>query len=244
MADQQRNPEHPPLVDLRPNLVPDRDIPPNYHRLLSRVPAAAGFLHSRCFTNALRAVISEQQIKEKFDVTFDQAMEEFRRLITIKTFVGEVDAEHIGPSLLMERMWQAAILDTRFYASLEMATGCMLHHQTPNVEAVEWTTRLMKMTKIYVDNFGSMPLGVSPVFASCVPQAPDDCKRIFVWFQDENSSLALKVAPNSPRTLMELVAAEKHHSWVFFSQGRYLDDSKTIESLGIDNFATIQAYVI
>jgi hypothetical protein len=52
-----------------------------------------------------------------------------RRLLVVKTFMEDHDAEKISPSPIMDAMWHAATLDSRLYADLQKALGCVLHHR-------------------------------------------------------------------------------------------------------------------
>ena len=55
--------------------------------------------------------------------TVDQALQEFHRLMELKVFVSDIDATKLSPTPLMDFMWHAAILDTKFYRELQQKLG-------------------------------------------------------------------------------------------------------------------------
>lgn len=58
-------------------------------------------------------------------------------------------------------MWHAAILDTRFYASLQSALGVMLHHNPAGADEEQTQQRekrLMTMKALYKSFFNDEPL--------------------------------------------------------------------------------------
>ncbi len=55
---------------------------------------------------------------------------EFVRFIALKSFVQDIDADKLSPGSVIDPVWHAAILDTRFYENLcNNALGHALHHR-------------------------------------------------------------------------------------------------------------------
>jgi large subunit ribosomal protein L40e len=65
----------------------------------------------------------------EFSCDPERALLEFQRFLELKVFTLDVDGSKLEPTPLMERMWRAAVLDTRFYARLQRRLGMLLHRR-------------------------------------------------------------------------------------------------------------------
>jgi len=147
------------------------------------------FLFGSAFSEALQAPAERAAVL--FQVTEEEAIEEFRRLLAIKTFKVDEDATNISPTPLsmyeqrqvseyvlnlqiVDELWHAAILNTKFYADLQAALGFVLHHRPSGASPEELeprTKRLAIMKAIYNTFFGSDPLQLIPLTMQSHPQS-------------------------------------------------------------------------
>jgi large subunit ribosomal protein L40e len=115
--------------------------------------------------------------------TAQQALLEFTRFIELKVFLGDTDGDKIEPTGLMEQMWRAAILDTRFYDDLQRHIGMRLHHRSPDVvlsqsesEAIE--RHLVYLRLMYSLKYDCKPTEhAAPVAVQPQPPAPQQFPR-------------------------------------------------------------------
>ncbi|KAF4618981.1 hypothetical protein G7Y89_g14866 [Cudoniella acicularis] len=147
-----------------------------YSKLVPRT--SVKYLHSPRFVEVIKKAAIQTRVTIIYNVTIDQAVEEFRRLIALKTFYKDQNAEMLSPTPLMDTLWHAAILDTRFYAELQKALGCVLHHRPEGAsdnEAEARKLRLASMEALYTVYFTSKPSGsevVVPVQKLHQPNTP------------------------------------------------------------------------
>ncbi|KAL2069424.1 hypothetical protein VTL71DRAFT_14103 [Oculimacula yallundae] len=141
--------------------IDSEDSPQIYNSMLSNNPAAVKFLFSASFTAPLGSVLESADLSRKYDLQVSKLVQEFRRLLAIKLFTVDEDATKISPTPLMDEIWHAAILDTRFYADLQAGLGATLHHRPSGAsdeETVSRERRLAVMKGIYRANFSADPL--------------------------------------------------------------------------------------
>jgi hypothetical protein len=88
-------------------------------------------------------------------------MAEFRRFIALKVFVADNDALVLSLTELIDDLWHEVLLDTRFYADLQQALNCVIHHRPSGAGeyAAKWT-RLMAMKSLYAGFFGDKPVEI------------------------------------------------------------------------------------
>jgi hypothetical protein len=101
------------------------------------------------------------QITALHKVIPERAVEEFRRFISLKIFTSDNDARILSPTSTMDTLRHAAILDTYFYAELQDALGCLLHHRPFKISKKEIearATRLRAMKSLYKAFFLEDPL--------------------------------------------------------------------------------------
>lgn len=80
-----------------------------YHQMLPKNPEGVNFLFNSSFADALE--IPAKRLAKEYCITEDEAIEEFRRLVAIKTFTVDQDATKISPTPLSTYMnKRAAIL--------------------------------------------------------------------------------------------------------------------------------------
>jgi hypothetical protein len=91
------------------------------------------------------------------------AMREFVRLMEIKAFLRDTHGLKVSPSRLMDSMWHAAILDTEFYAGLQVKLGMLVHHR-PNgalpAEDALRKRRLVNLIHVYGMRYEAVPFGL------------------------------------------------------------------------------------
>lgn len=92
----------------------------------------------------------------------------------------------------VEQLWQAAVLDTRYYADLQAALGLTLHHPGAPATAEELSNREAHMLARYYQFFCSYPI---TRFALSQPtSSPDEYFQIFM--EDRTGGrVALLVSP-------------------------------------------------
>lgn len=76
-----------------------------YQHMLPKSPAGRAFLFSPRFSEALQ--MPAERVAIKYQVTKAKAIEEFRRLIAIKTFTVDADATKISPTPLSTQTFHA-----------------------------------------------------------------------------------------------------------------------------------------
>ncbi|KAF9741386.1 hypothetical protein PMIN01_00925 [Paraphaeosphaeria minitans] len=121
--------------------------------------AAVNFLFSNAFSDALNTEAS--MLAQASLISAECAIEEFRRLLVIKVFVVDTEGTKISPTPTMDSLWHTAILDTKFYASLQSALGLTIHHDPSGLggsQAEQRENGLTTMTAIYKSFFGTEPL--------------------------------------------------------------------------------------
>jgi hypothetical protein len=74
-----------------PSLADLRSVHPVYQKLLPQAPNGVAFLFSDRFTNTLKGIASKAS--DDYSVTAECALEEFRRLLAIKAFMSDHEAE-------------------------------------------------------------------------------------------------------------------------------------------------------
>ncbi|KAG4441343.1 hypothetical protein IFR05_003157 [Cadophora sp. M221] len=116
------------------------DLTKTYLRLLPNT-AALEFLRSSTFSETLQTI--GLAVASSNGCTIDECIEEFRRFIAIKAFTSDEIATKISPTPLMDEIWHAAILDTRFYVKLQEALGITIHYQPGG--ATEWENKQMRL---------------------------------------------------------------------------------------------------
>jgi hypothetical protein len=115
-----------------------------------------------------------------FGTTAGVAMREFERFVELKVFLRDTDAVKISPTPLMDAMWHAAILDTVFYAGLQVKLGMMIHHRPSGAhpeEAEARKKRLINLGNVYSVRYDSEPFGLAkevpaPAAVPAVPAVP------------------------------------------------------------------------
>ncbi|CAI6334821.1 unnamed protein product [Periconia digitata] len=136
-----------------------------YHQHLSA--EAVAFLFSEVFSDAVKS--AALNAARMFAVSESAVIEEFRRLLVIKVFVTDVDGSKISPTPLMDQLWHAAILDTKFYAQLQSVFGVMLHHN-PSGAAEEQTSqrqkRLETMQVLYKNFFNDEAIDLTRLYCT------------------------------------------------------------------------------
>jgi hypothetical protein len=85
-------------------------------------------------------------------------MSEFVRFLELKKLTRDTDADKISPTPLMDVIWHAVVLDTRFYASLQQHLGLILHHRPEGALEPQQAARFETMRALYRDRFGTEPL--------------------------------------------------------------------------------------
>ncbi|CZT51821.1 uncharacterized protein RSE6_13024 [Rhynchosporium secalis] len=106
-----------------------------------------------------------------FRISKEQALEEFRRFVAIKTFAINIMAKEIGPTLLMEHIWRIAVYDPIFYTDLQNALEItMPYRPKETVAEAEREKRLETMVDVYKQWFGAPPhdLPISPILRPSV----------------------------------------------------------------------------
>ncbi|XMA18121.1 hypothetical protein WAI453_010912 [Rhynchosporium graminicola] len=106
-----------------------------------------------------------------FRISKEQALEEFRRFVAIKTFAINIMAKEIGPTLLMEHIWRIAVYDPIFYTDLQNALEItMPYRPKETVAEAECEKRLKTMVGVYEQWFGAPPhdLPISPILRPSV----------------------------------------------------------------------------
>src|SRR5258708_32636363 len=58
----------------------------------------------------------------------DEILEEFRRFIALKFCCKDTDATIISPTPIMDLIWHAAILNTKYYEQLQAEYRMIIHH--------------------------------------------------------------------------------------------------------------------
>ncbi|KAL5385215.1 hypothetical protein PMIN02_008943 [Paraphaeosphaeria minitans] len=150
--------------------IADNGIPgahPAYKDMLSR--DAIVFIFSEAFHDALRDKAND--CPRKHGVSAAKAIEEFRRLIAIKTWAVDIDATKISPTPIMDHLWHAAVLDTEFYAQLQSALGVKLRHNPKGAsdrDSNNRQKRLTRMTALYKSFFAKEPLVSNPLYVAPV----------------------------------------------------------------------------
>ncbi|RDW60196.1 hypothetical protein BP5796_11802 [Coleophoma crateriformis] len=148
-------------------------IHPVYKTLLAHAPNGINFLFSTQLYDMLKGTASQDHIARIYNVTIERAVEELRRLLAIKTFMRDYDADKISPTPLMDHMWHATILDTRLYSDLQKALECVLHHRPGGAsyaEAEARKLRLKTMKALYTAYFSEIPIGLPT--ATCKSPEP------------------------------------------------------------------------
>ena len=92
-----------PEIDLTKSAAPttiynDRTLLQTYQNMLPKTPEGRTFLFGPRFSEALQ--VPAERVAIRYQVTKAQAIEEFRRLIAIKTFMVDEDATKISPTPL------------------------------------------------------------------------------------------------------------------------------------------------
>ncbi|RDW84380.1 hypothetical protein BP6252_01970 [Coleophoma cylindrospora] len=137
-------------------------IHPVYKTLLAHAPNSIEFLFSTRLYDVLKESASQDRITRTFNVTIERAVEELRRLLAIKTFMRDHDADKTSPTPLMRHMWHTAILDTRLYSDLQKALECVLHNRlgvASDADAEVRKLRLETMKALYTAYFSETPVG-------------------------------------------------------------------------------------
>jgi len=137
------------------------DVLETYKFLLSSNTAGLIFLFSPAYINALKP--TAERLVEEYGFGIEKVIDEFRRLLAIKVFSFDGDATKISPTPLMDELWHAAILDTRFYADLQAVLKVTLHHRPSGgslafEEASARQKRLKTMKAIYKAHFSTDPI--------------------------------------------------------------------------------------
>ncbi|MAD84988.1 MAG: hypothetical protein CL912_18675 [Deltaproteobacteria bacterium] len=159
------------------------DVLETYKFLLSSNTAGLIFLFSPAYINALKP--TAERLVEEYGFGIEKVIDEFRRLLAIKVFSFDGDATKISPTPLskfrrpnnchllfgeheltrrvVDELWHAAILDTRFYADLQAVLKVTLHHRPSGgslafEEASARQKRLKTMKAIYKAHFSTDPI--------------------------------------------------------------------------------------
>ena len=96
----------------------------------------------------------------------DQVLMELPRFLLLKIYFADWECTKISPSPIMNRLWQASILDTRLYQSLLVQLGERIHYSP--VCSLDYGERQKSMLRVacmhesYASLFGGSPLGWSP----------------------------------------------------------------------------------
>jgi len=138
-----------------------------------------------------------------YHCTSKRALIEFIRFLLIKCFTHDESAEKVSPTPLMDQLWHAAILDTRFYRRLQTAIGMQLDHSPSGassdpVESRRREVRRKLMAANYQLLFGGEPLAESE---PGLPAAPGGVAVV-------SSSASLSSAPVFP--VPPAAAAQSH----------------------------------
>jgi len=103
----------------------------------------------------------------EFQTTADNAILEFHRFMELKVFLKDTDAVKISPTPLMDHMWHAAILDTKFYAELQRQLCMAIHHNPQGgKDAKKREERLQNMRVVYRMQYGEDPFEAKPAPAA------------------------------------------------------------------------------
>jgi len=96
----------------------------------------------------------------------DQVLMELPRFLLLKIYFADWECTKISPSPIMNRLWQASILDTRLYQSLLVQLGERIHYgpvcSLDYGERQKCMLRVACMHESYASLFGGSPLGWSP----------------------------------------------------------------------------------
>ncbi|KAK7179656.1 ubiquitin-like protein 1 [Paraphaeosphaeria sporulosa] len=228
----------------------DNDIPgahPAYKDMLS--PDAVVFIFSKSFHDALRE--KANNCPRKHGVSAEKAIEEFRRLIAIKSWTVDVDAAKISPTPIMDDLWHAAVLDTEFYAQLQSALGVKLRHNPKGASEQDFNNRqkrLTRMAALYKTFFGDEePLVSKQSYVASVlpfqqPVGKDMTILIRSLLHVEN---ALKLGVHQDNAMHDINRMiEEREGIPWFRQrliygGRQQPDDRTLKDLNIKHGATI-----
>jgi len=107
----------------------------------------------------------------------DQVLMELPRFLLLKIYFADWECTKISPSPIMNRLWQASILDTRLYQSLLLQLGERIHYSP--VCSIDYGERQRYMLRVdcmresYASLFGDVPLGSLRPLAS----------RLLSWMQ-------------------------------------------------------------
>ncbi|TVY56172.1 hypothetical protein LSUE1_G009540 [Lachnellula suecica] len=125
------------------------DVPLAYRQLLIDVrDEGVAFLFSTHFSEAGALQVPAQRAAAVYKITTQVAIEEFRRLVAIKAHVSDTNANIISPTLLMDDLWHAAVLDTLFYADLQAAPGLTIHHRPSGASEGESELRQVRLDTV------------------------------------------------------------------------------------------------
>ncbi|KUJ11530.1 ubiquitin-domain-containing protein [Mollisia scopiformis] len=239
-------------------------VPPIYRQIVLNKAEAVAFLFGSRFSDALQ--VPAERAAMLYRTTGALAIEEFRRLLAIKMFTVDTDADKISPTPLsqsssedypahfmltcetVDEVWHAAILDTKFYAELQSALGVVLHHRpsgASNEESVSRQQRLTAMRALYRAFFSADPIA-SPPLQLNLPQ-PDmrlqDPIPLVIRDLLDGDTYGIMVERNATidnvkSVLQDLTGMPSDQQRLIFA-GRQLEDGRMLLNYGINHGATL-----
>lgn len=141
-----------------------------YEKLLRKSPSRIRSIKNES-SSRVKAAAERAQAAGLFDVTTDEAVEEYWRLIALKVFTGDFDDTKLGSTLIMDAVWLEIIVDTKAYEALLGKLGCKLHRNPDGGSEgrnSEWEAKMTMMEALYTKFFGGLPLGTQQVSSGSV----------------------------------------------------------------------------
>jgi len=92
----------------------------------------------------------------------DRVLMELPRFLLLKIYFEDWECTKISPSPIMNRLWQASILDTRLYQSLLVQLGERIHYSRESLRYSARSKSMLRedcMRESYASLFGGLPLG-------------------------------------------------------------------------------------
>lgn len=171
-------------------------------------------------------------------------LEEFRRFIALKFHCKDTDATIISPTPIMDSLWHAAILNTKYYDQLQEEYGMKIHHN-PNGASLELEEinkrekRLAEMKKLYIIFWNEDPLENKSIDINIGEEKTAlfiktlSGKTCTIYLSLNSTILMLK---ESIQCLEEGVPVDEQR--LIFA-GKQLENSQTLKFYNIDNESTI-----
>ena len=185
------------------------------------------------------------EISNSTGYSTEQILEEFRRFMALKFCCKDTDATIISPTPIMDLMWHAAILNTKYYDQLQEEYGMKIHHNPDGAslepeETNKRVKRLTEMKKLYEIFWNEEPL---------------ENKSIDIVKGEEKTALFIKTLTGKTCTIylslnstvlmlkeaiqrLEEKGVPVDEQRLIFA-GKQLENSQTLKYYNIDNECTI-----